>query len=670
MELTQTVRTRRDDGNQQPAASLPSDLQIPRRRSRSVLAAIVGMSLLTGTLATATPAPADQHVAERAAELLIRGARVITMDPARPVATAVAVRQGTIVYVGDDAGAESFVGPHTRIIAGRPNAAAPGSTDGATELTVLPGLIDAHAHLVGLGLSLAHLELRGLRSPAEIVTAVQAQVKKDAATAPEWLQGRSWDQNRFTPQRFPTAADRQLLDAASGSRPVFLRRVDGHAGWANAEALRRAGVTRDTEEVSGGFILRDETGEPTGVLIDHAMSLVERVIPPPTPAEIEQAILTASTYVTARGLTTVHEMGIDSATVAVYRRLAEEQRLPLRVYAFHDDPIPHNLAQLPFSLAYKAELDRLTTRLGPPESRGHFSLRGIKLYMDGALGSRGAALWEPYSDEPSVRGLLLAPPEHIEAMARWAMLHGYQVATHAIGDRANQLVLDAYQHAGVRADRNVRFRVEHAQVLNAADLAKRRYQSLGVIASIQPTHATSDMEWAPARLGPVRLPLAYAWQSLLHSGARICAGSDFPVEEADPRLGLHAAVLRQDLAGNPPGGFMADQRLSVGEAIRAFTTDAAYAGFAENQLGLVATGRPADLTVLAGHLELAAAGPLPHDLATRAVLLTLIDGYPAYDALAKSAPNLAERSRSKSAAATLRGKSRRLARLGNRPTGG
>lgn len=671
MKLPLTASANASDCGPQPPASAP------RPRAARTVGSVLGtmLSALPFFLLWSQPAAG----AELPADLVIHGAQIITMNPARPLATAVALRHGIFVYVGDDAGIQGYIGPQTRVIAGAlPPAASAASASSpagreAQAVTVLPGLIDAHAHLLGLGMALVQVDLRGLRSVAEIVAAVRAHaVAADKAPTP-WLQGRGWDQNLFTPARFPGAAERRELDAASSNRPVFLRRVDGHAGWANSEALLRAGIGRDTAEVPGGRILRDEQGEPTGVLIDNAMSLVEQVIPAASPVEMEQAILAASKYVTMRGLTAVHEMGLSPAAVAVYRRLAEEDRLPVRVYAFHDDPIPHGLAQLPYSLAYKAELQHLSERLGPPESKGHFSIRGIKLYMDGALGSRGAALWEPYSDEPGQSGLLLCPPEHVEEMARWAMLHGYQVATHAIGDRANQLVLDAYEHAGVRADRNVRFRVEHAQVLTGSDLTRRRYQSLGVIASVQPTHATSDMEWAPARLGPTRLSLAYAWQSLLRSGARVCAGSDFPVEEADPRRGLHAAVLRQDLAEKPAGGFAPDQRLSLGEAIRAFTSEAAYAGFAENQLGSIEAGRPADLTVLGGRIELDAALPPPRDLATRPVLLTVIDGRVVHDGLARATGNLALRLRGqpkKSAAASLPGKRSRVAKLGGRPSGG
>jgi len=549
------------------------------------------------------------------------------MDAALPLASALAVRNDEIVYVGDDAGLAAFLGPHTRVVSSSPG----------SKVTVLPGLADAHAHLSGLGRSLVQIDLRGESSAAAIIEKVRLAAQRPVReSGSEWLLGRGWDQNRFTPPELPQRPALESLDAASAGRPVLLRRVDGHAAWANSEALRRAGIDGTScSDVPGGRILRDRSCQPTGVLIDNAVALVERVVPAPRPEQIEAAILKAAEYVTARGLTAVHDMGVDLEEVAVYRRLAQSGRLPLRVFAYHADPIPPALAQFPYSATYQAELSRLRQRLGPPESGPLFTLRGIKLYMDGALGSRGAALAAPYSDEPQTSGLLLCPPEHIEAMARWAILHGYQLATHAIGDRAVHLVLDAYERAGVRGDRNLRFRIEHAQILLPVDLARQRFLELGVIASVQPGHATSDMPWAGARLGLERLNGAYAWRSLLRSGARLCAGSDFPVEEADPRLILHAAVTRRDPSGQPASGFFPEQRLSVGEAIRALTSDAAYAAFAEDRLGQIMVGRPADLTVLAGSLSLSAediAVP-PTDLPARPVLLTVVGGRVVHDGL-------------------------------------
>ncbi|MFO0573201.1 MAG: amidohydrolase [Polyangia bacterium] len=643
-----------------------------RRLQRTLLFLSLGaLGLLAAPAADAAPkaaaarrpAAADGSDEARApAELVVLGAQVVTMDAARPQASAVALRERRVVYVGDDAGAAALIGPHTRVVRGAsaepatsPSGPGPQREPlaGPQPITVLPGLIDAHAHLVGLGLSLRALDLRGLSSPSTIAQAVRLRVRElekaagssgaTVGSRDQWVRGRGWDQNRFTPAQLPGPAERRLLDEAAGEHPVLLRRIDGHAAWVNSEALRRAGIDERTPDPAGGRIERTPSGQPTGVLVDNAMALVEKLLPPPSPEELREAILAASRHVAARGLTAVHEMGIGPRETAVYRQLDEDNLLPVRVFAFAEDPMPTQLAQFPHSLSYKAELDRLRDRLGPPESGSHFSLRGIKLYLDGALGSRGAALLAPYSDEPGHSGLLLVSPDHIEAMARWGALHGYQIATHAIGDRANTLVLDAYERAGVTASRNLRFRVEHAQVLNPDDLARRRYQKLGVLASVQPTHATSDMPWAEARLGKERLAYAYATRKLLSSGARICAGSDFPVEEADPRLGLHAAVLRQDPLGQPQGGFLPSEKLTLGEAIRAFTSDAAYASFAENQLGRIEVGRAADLTVLGGKLDLEPGAPPPRDLPQRPVLLTIVDGVVVHDGLTlgKAGPNVA-----------------------------
>lgn len=596
----------------------------------------------------------DGAAALRPADLVLRGAQIITMDPAQPQANVLAIRDGEIVYVGTLSAASAtasdgnpsadtehappnelpagLVGPRTRMV----------QLDG--NQTVLPGLIDAHAHLVGLGRSLDQIDLRGAKSVAEIAERVRARAQREAEGGGErgFLVGRGWDQNLFTPAQLPDIAARHALDGASGGRPLLLRRIDGHAVWVNSELLRRANISRGTADPQGGRILRGEGGEPTGVLVDNAMAQVERLLPPPSRKEIEAAILSGAEHVAARGLTAVHEMGASPEEISVYRQLAEEGRLPLRVYAYHEDPMPAALARFPLSSAYQTELMRLGARLGPPETQGRFALRGIKLYLDGALGSRGAALMAPYSDEPNNSGLLLIPPEHVQEMARWAVLYGrgHQIATHAIGDRANHLVLSAYEAAGVRADRDLRFRVEHAQVLFGTDLERRRYQKLGVIASIQPSHAVSDMPWAERRLGPGRIGLSYAYRSLLLSGARIAAGSDFPVEEADPRIGLHSAIWRTDESGAPSGGFLPQERLTLGEALRAFTTDAAYAAFAEDKSGQIRIGLRADITILSGRLDsYLTGGPAPLDLRSRPVLMTMIDGQVVYERLGLSQPS-------------------------------
>jgi hypothetical protein len=471
---------------------------------------------------------------------------------------AVAIADGRIIAMGDDA--EKLAGEKTRVIdlGGR---------------TALPALTDAHAHLYGLGQALSQVDLRGCRSEAEC--AEQVRAFDQTGGGGDWIRGRGWDQNLWNEKQFPTHA---ALDRVISKKPVWLRRIDGHAGWANARALAAGGVTRETQDPPGGRIERDARGEPNGVLVDEAMTLVEHVIPEPGPAERERMILRAQEIALAQGLTCVHDMGIDETTAGVYRALEQAGKLRIRVYAF----------------ASAGSAERLLA--GAPEPAGPlFTLRAIKLYADGALGSRGAALLLPYADDPKNRGLVITPPETIERVARLALLRGWQVGVHAIGDRANRMVLDAFERAGCAVARDHRFRIEHAQVVAPSDIP--RFAKLGVIASMQPTHATSDMSWAEARLGRDRLAGAYAWRRFLAAGAHVAFGSDFPVENVDPLAGLRAAVTRQDAQGNPPGGWFPVERLTLDEAVRAFTTEAAFAAFQEAQRGRVAEGQAADFTV-------------------------------------------------------------------------
>ena len=396
-------------------------------------------------------------------------------------------------------------------------------------------------------------------------------------------------------------------------RPVLLRRVDGHAGWANSEALRRTGITRNTPDPPGGKILRDPSGEPTGILIDRAEELVDAAIPPPSELEIEQAILRAQDLLVFQGLTSVHEMGISVGVADVYLRLAREGRLKLRVYA-------HWAAE-------PAILDEAFRRgplyAGPDDL---FALRAIKVYADGALGSRGAHLKAPYSDDEHNTGLVLTPMNRVEEIARRALAAGFQVSTHAIGDAAIHDVLEAYARAGVTPA--ARFRIEHAQIVDPADIP--RFAQLGVIASMQPTHATSDMPWAEARLGSARLAGAYAWRRFLDAHVPLAFGSDFPVELSDPRRGIFAALTRTDLHGHPPGGWLPDQKLTLGETLRAFSSGAAYAAFEEQWRGQLRPGQAADLTVFDGPFD------TPEHILQRKVLLTIVAGHVVYDA--RSAP--------------------------------
>jgi predicted amidohydrolase YtcJ len=514
--------------------------------------------------------------AEPPADLVLRGGEIVTEDPAQPHARALALRGGEIVAVGDDAAVAPLMGAKTRVVELRGRA-------------VVPALTDAHAHLVGLGFTRAMVDLRGARSAEECARRVAAAAKSIKRA---WILGRGWDQNRFPDKAFPTHA---TLDRVAPDRPVFLDRVDGHAGWANAEAMRRAGITRATADPSGGRIIRDPHGEPTGIFIDRAMSLVEKAIPAPTAAEIEAAIVRAQELVLAEGLTEVHEMGISAATVEVYRALARDGRLKLRVYA----------------MASADDADTLVSH--PPErseSRALFTLRGIKLYIDGALGSRGAALLAPYSDDPNNSGLLLTKPERVEELARRAVKSGWQIAVHAIGDRGNRIVLAAYEKAGVTPAQ--RFRIEHAQVVALDDFA--RFGKFGIVASMQPTHATSDSPWAEARLGKQRLKGAYAWRRMLDAGAPLAFGSDFPVEEPSVVAGFRAAVER--------GGWTVDQKLTLDETLRAFTTGAAFAAFEEGWRGRAARGMAADLTVFDRPVK---------KLLTARVDLTIVDGRIVYE---------------------------------------
>lgn len=500
---------------------------------------------------------------------VLTAARVHTSDPQRPIAEAIAWDQeGRLLAVGDS----------KELLARYPDARhiqAPGKT-------VIPGLIDAHGHVMGLGYALTRADLVGARDKAEVIARLKIYEKQLPPGA--WLLGSGWDQNDWPDKAFPSAAD---LDAAFPERPVWLERVDGHAGWANSAALRaaaaKAGKTLQGDWQPAGGRIERRDGQPNGVLVDAAMALVNAAVPAPDEALREQALTKALDMAVRHGLTGVHDMGVPREDLALMKRFADAGRLPLRLSAYADADSAA-LADLCAQGLYRHESGRL-------------QMRGVKFYMDGALGSRGAALLEDYSDDKGNRGLLLTEPAAFESAVRKARKCGVQVATHAIGDRGNRIVLDTYTRVlGDSKDSNQRWRIEHAQMVALDDIP--RFASLGVIASMQPTHATSDMPWVQDRIGPQRIKGAYAWQRFRASGARLALGSDFPVESADPRLGLYAAVTRQDRAGQPPGGWFPDQRLTVVEALRGFTADAAYAGHDEDEVGRLAPGLRADFVVL------------------------------------------------------------------------
>lgn len=445
--------------------------------------------------------------------------------------------------------------------------------------TVMPGLTDAHGHLYGLGLSLDTVNVVGAASYEEVVAKVRERAQR--AAPGEWVLGRGWDQNRWPDKQFPTATP---LDAAISDHPVWIRRVDGHAGVANSAAMRAAGVTKATPDPEGGRILRDKAGNPTGVFIDGAQHLIDSKVPSPSPELRKARLLEAAQKIAANGLTEMHDAGAEQSTITAIQQLIDEHKFPIRVYVMLTD----EASLLDSWLSHKPLIGY----------GGRLTVRSVKMYADGALGSRGAAMLAPYSDDPTNTGLLLSKPEHMLAVAKRARAAGYQANTHAIGDRGVRNVIDAYEQAGATpADR---FRVEHFQVVAPSDFP--RLSQHGIIASMQPTHATSDMPWAEARVGPERIKGAYAWRTVLNSGARLALGSDFPVEDVNPFFGIYSAVTRQDQKGNPPGGWYPDQKLTLAEAIRGFTSDAAYAAFEESSRGIVEPGKLADLTIVDGDL--------------------------------------------------------------------
>lgn len=525
-------------------------------------------------------------------------ARVRTLEPERPMAEALAVRGGKVLAVGGRAEVLEQAGPGARVVE------LPGAT-------VVPGLVDAHAHLAGLGRSLSTLSLAGAKTRAEALERIRQAPR--SSYQGDWLLGRGWDQNDWADAagEFP---DRRMLDALFPGTPTCLMRVDGHAAWVSSEALRRAGIGKDTPDPPGGRIERDSGGEPTGILVDNAIALVEAALPSLRDEQLQAQLQAALARCAHLGLTGVHDAGVDLRTFELLRKMDERRELPLRVYAMADGQ----------------GADGKGAEVGAFLARGTFegrllTLRAVKLLADGALGSRGAALHEPYGDAPGHRGLLLLEPAELEARAKRFMERGFQVAIHAIGDRANTLALDVLERAAAAAGTTAcRHRVEHVQILRPSDLP--RFAKLGLIASMQPAHATSDMPWAQARVGPERIRGAYAWRSVLDAGARLAFGSDFPVEDPNPLWGLYAARTRQDALGRPEGGWMPHERLSGEEALAAFTSGAAYASFAEERRGRLAPGMDADFVALP-------VDPVegdPRALLEARVLLTVVAGREVY----------------------------------------
>lgn len=532
------------------------------------------------------------RIIPQTADTLYVNATIYTMDGNNSVAEALAVRGDKIVMVGSRAEA------HDRVKARR-------EVD-LEGLAVFPGLIDAHAHVISLGIARITVDLVGAASETEAAERVRARAKEtDPGT---WIRGRGWDQNDWPARRFP---HHTLLDRVAPNNPVYLIRVDGHAAWVNKVALDAAGITRETPDPPGGKIIRDASGEATGVLIDEAKSLVTSVLPPPSLQEKEEALERTIQECLSYGITGVHDMGADMEELDLYRKFADEGRLGIRIYA---------------SIGGIGDTWDRFREIGPVVGYGdnRLTVRSLKLYIDGALGSRGAALIEPYADDPENRGLTMIADEDLKKAIGEALQAGFQVCTHAIGDRGNNIVLNAYERGLSEFPRtDHRLRVEHAQVLSPDDIP--RFKKLGVVPSMQETHCTSDMYWAEARLGPDRIRGAYAWRSLRETGVVIPGGSDFPVEHPNPLYGIYAGVTRQDHAGIPrnaedvrrmfqvsesgitdpsafDGGWYAAQRLTREEALRSFTSWAAWAAFEEEIKGSLESGKLADFIVVSKDL--------------------------------------------------------------------
>lgn len=544
-------------------------------------------------------------LALQAPDRILVNAVVHTMRDALPSAEAVAITGGRISAVGSTSELLATKGAGTQIM----------DLDGAT---VVPGFKESHGHFVGIGRARMVLNLVGTKSWDEVVSRVGEAARSRPAGS--WIVGRGWHEEKWEtrPRRqlrgFPTHHD---LSAVSPDHPVFLTRADGHAGFANARAMALMGINIETKGPPGGEIIRDEDGQATGVFIDRAQGLIRP--PNPTEADLQQAIRLATEECLRKGITFFDDAGADLETIALYQALARKGQLGLRIYAMIQG------------------LENLK-RFGPPQPGGDdafLSVRSVKLAIDGALGSRGARLLEPYVDDPGNQGLWVTDPEAVREAALYGMENGFQVNVHAIGDAGNRAVLDAFEGAmkAYPEEKDVRFRDEHSQILDDQDIP--RFGRLGVIASIQGIHATSDLPWATDRLGAARvLEGAYVWQKLLKAGAVVINGTDAPVEDVDPLRSFYASVTRQSEAGTPPGGYQPDQRLSRQEALRSYTKDAYWASFAEKNGGTIEPGKWADLTILSKDIL---SVPDNQILGTR-VLYTIVNGNVAYQAAAPRSP--------------------------------
>jgi len=543
--------------------------------------------------------------------------KIYSLDEKNSIYEAVAVKNGIIFDVGSSAELLKKYPQSEKI-----------DLNGAI---VFPGFIDAHGHITGYGENLLQINLVGTTSQEEIAELVKQ--KANQSKEGDWILGVGWDQNDWEDKSWP---DHKILDKASPKNPVALTRIDGHALWVNKKALELAGIDKNTPNPDGGEIKKDKNGNPTGLLIDNAMNLVYKVIPPPTDEELEETVLVSTNNLVKHGITSVHDMGVGERTIQIYKKLADEGKLPIRIHAYVD-----GIGDTWNKYLKEGKL------IG--YQNNFVNVDGIKLFVDGAMGSRGALMTEPYQDDPENYGLLLLSEEQIYQVTKDALLKGLQVATHAIGDSGNFLVLNAYQRAIEELKpKDPRLRIEHVQVINPEDA--KRLAKLKVIPSMQPVHATSDMPWAEARLGPERVKWSYALRMVLNESKMIAGGSDFPVESPSVLEGIYSAITRQDKNGSPKNaedvlrlvkekkwviskegikdpknfenGWYTDQKLTIDEAIKCFTKWPAYAVFEENKKGTIEIGKWADFTILDKDLY----NISPEEILKTNVIMTVVNG--------------------------------------------
>jgi predicted amidohydrolase YtcJ len=556
----------------------------PNRQVKARISLVCVLSLFCAVISSMSAA---QEV-----DLLFANGNIYTVDERQPSAEAIAVKGDRIVFVGSNSEAKKFNAPRVVDLGGK---------------TVVPGLTDSHCHIFGIGERELRLNLEGTNSLDDFLAKVKARVAQTERG--KWVTGRGWIETFWKPSRFPT---RQDLDRIAPDNPVFLKRADGHAAVMNSAALKIARIDNKTPEPFGGEILKDK-GEPTGMLLDNAQGLVERNIPKPTKAEREQALLTGINREIGLGWCEIQNAGSHREDIDLIKKVFADGQAKIRMI---------NAVYGPGEDAQQFLKEGATINA----FGRHFTQRTIKVIFDGALGSRGAALSKPYHDAPDTSGYLTEKPEELRPMFAEALRRGIQVETHAIGDRANHTILDLYEQAlkavppEQRKIREPRWRVEHAQIVDPPEIP--RFASLGVIPSMQPSHAISDLFFAPARLGMDRLAGAYAWQSFLKSGSIICGGSDAPVERGEPMIEFYAAIARKSIKGESGEGWHPEQAVSREEALKMFTIWPAYASFEENDKGSIEVGKLADFTVLSQDIMKI---PEPEILKTRSVM-TVIGG--------------------------------------------